>query len=168
MAKRSERDSEPFCLFFCPPLWAVAHLFCKHCHSVSSAELLTVSRISRAHWSHLELMLLGFNPLWSISEPVLVVIWKSLELRVHFCCIAHVDGWGPCCGETWNELWDPPWVAIPGFYQGWVHSGSSEGPFCRANPLQDSEASAEPQNWTCGICRGPQNEGRWVNLTPCS
>lgn len=115
MYKKSERDGQPFSLVFCPPLWAAANFFYKHCYSVSNAELPTVSRISRAHWSHLELMLLGFNPLWSTSEPLIVVVWKPLEVRVQLCCISPVDGWGLCREKTWNELWDPimsgnPWI----------------------------------------------------------
>lgn len=96
-------------------------------------------------------MLLTFNPLWSISEPPVVVVWKSLELWVHFCCTSPVDWQGPCCGETWNELWDPimsgnPWILTGlGF-----HSGSSEGTFLYGKPSAEfgGLSWALPQNWT--------------------
>lgn len=69
-------------------------------------------------------MLLIFNPLWSVSEALVVVVWKSLELWVHFCCISFP------CGETCSELQDPrvsgnTWILMGLSFQ----SGPSGGTF---------------------------------------
>lgn len=104
---------------------------------MSNAELLTVSRISRAHWCHLELMLLIFNPLWSVSEALVVVVWKSLELWVHFCCISFP------CGETCSELWDLQ-VAIPGFNRAEFSIRSFRRDLSVWQNLCRTEAWAEP------------------------